>query len=46
MANFKGGNRMSSERVQKKELVQYVLSTAGLDIPFIIQESFLGYKSQ
>lgn len=35
---------MSDERAQKKELVQYVLSTAGLDVPFIIQESFLGYK--
>lgn len=32
------------EKQRERELLYYVMSKAGLDIPFIIQQSFLGYK--
>lgn len=35
---------MSIEKEKEKELLQYVMEKAGLDIPFMIREAFLGYK--
>ncbi|MBQ9018872.1 MAG: Fic family protein [Bacilli bacterium] len=35
---------MSEQAIRERQIIQYVLEKAGVNIPFIIKEAFLGYK--